>query len=251
MDNYILITGASSGVGRETAVRLSHNNNLIINGRNLERLEETKKLCEPQSDVVIWARDLSDVNELESEFGTWLKERRLPIAAFVHCAGMLSMLPLRAISLDAFEQSYALHVFAPAIIVKILSSRKFNGQNLKSVVFISSNISERGATAFSVYGSSKAALDGLTRNLAMELAPRIRVNSILPGGMVTRMTEELLENEAFKKQSEANYPLGIGKAEDIAPVVEFLLSDDAGWITGQSITVDGGRTINLTDGKRT
>ncbi|MBQ9478249.1 MAG: SDR family oxidoreductase [Selenomonadaceae bacterium] len=250
MENYTLITGASSGVGRETAVRLSHQHNLIINGRNVERLEETKSLCADHSDVIIWSRDLSEVDELESEFAAWLKERRLPISSFVHCAGELSMLPLRALNVDAFKHSYAIHVFAPAILVKLLSSRKFNGQNLKSIVFISSNISERGATAFSVYGSSKAALDGLTRNLAMELAPRIRVNSILPGGMATRMTEELIADEAFRRQSEANYPLGMGKAEDIAPVVEFLLSEGAGWITGQSLTVDGGRTINLTDGKR-
>ena len=176
MDNYVLITGASSGVGRATAVRLSSNHNLIINGRNVERLEETKSLCNPNSKVIIWSRDLSEVDELESEFGAWIKENRLPINAFVHCAGEVTMLPIRAINVDIFKRIYSLHVFAPAIIVKILSSRKFNGQNLKSVVFISSNISERGATAFSVYGSSKAALDGLTRNLAMEFAPRIRVN---------------------------------------------------------------------------
>ena len=251
METYTLITGASSGVGRETAIRLSRNRNLIINGRNLERLAETKSLCSEHSDVVVWARDLSEVDELESEFAAWIKEHQLPIESFVHCAGMLNMLPLRAVKVDMFRKAYALHVFAPAILVKLLSSRKCNGQNLKSVVFISSNVSERGATAFSVYGSSKAALDGLMRNLAMELAPRIRINSILPGGMATRMTEEIMADESFRRQTEANYPLGVGSAEDIAPVVEFLLSSDAGWITGQSITVDGGRTINLTDGKRT
>ncbi len=251
MDNYILITGASSGVGRETAIRLSSNHNLIINGRNLERLNQTKELCDKTHDVIIWARDLSEVDELESEFAAWIKERRLPIGSFVHCAGMLEMMPLRAVSLGILQKSYALHVFAPAIIVKVLSSRKFNGQNLKSVVFISSNVSERGASAFSVYGSSKAALDGLTRNLAVELAPRVRINSILPGGMVTQMTEEILADESFRKQSESQYPLGMGKPENIASVVEFLLSEGSAWITGQSITVDGGRTINISSGKRT
>jgi NAD(P)-dependent dehydrogenase (short-subunit alcohol dehydrogenase family) len=88
------------------------------------------------------------------------------------------------------------------------------------------------------------------RNLAVELAPKVRVNSVLPGGMITKMTEEILMDESFRKQSEANYPLGMGSSENIAPIVEFLLSEDASWITGQAITVDGGRTINLTDGKR-
>ena len=68
---------------------------------------------------------------------------------------------------------------------------------------------------------------------------------------MTRMAEDTYTDEAFHKKAELNYPMGIGKAEDIAPVVEFLLSEGAGWITGQSLTVDGGRTINLTDGKRT
>lgn len=118
---------------------------------------------------------------------------------------------------------------------------------MKSIVFISSNISNRGAAAFSIYGSSKAALDGLMRNLSIELAPNVRVNSVLPGGMATEMTKEMYEDENLKKQFEQNYPLGIGTPAEIAPAVEFLISDNARWITGQQITVDGGRTIDITE----
>ena len=250
MEEYALITGASSGVGRATAISLSQKNNVILNGRDLERLNETKKLCDGAHDVIIWQHDLSKSDDLEQIFSSWLKEKNLKIKYFVHCAGMLNMLPLRALSIQNFYEAYSLHVFAPAMLIKILSGRKYNFGALKSVVFISSNISNRGAGAFSVYGSSKAAEDGLMRNLAMELAPKVRVNSILPGGMATRMTEEILDDKVFREKSELNYPLGMGKPEDIADMVEFLLSEKAAWITGQSITVDGGRTINLSDGKR-
>lgn len=250
MKCYTLITGASSGVGRATAIRLSQNSNLILNGRNMDRLIETKKLCDKTHEVIIWSYDLSRTDDLEQIFSLWLKENNLTIDKFVHCAGEMNMLPLRALSIEAFIKTYAIHVFAPAMLIKVLISRKYNSNALTSVVFISSNISERGAKAFSVYGSSKAALDGLMRNLAMELAPKVRINSILPGGMVTNMTEEILADDKFREKSKMNYPLGIGKPEDIVPMVEFLLSENASWITGQSITLDGGRTINLTDGSR-
>ena len=242
MKNYILITGASSGVGRETAIRLSRKNNLVLNGRNQERLLETKSLCSSENEIVIWQRDLSNVDDLENDLPTMLKTNDLIIESFVHCAGILHMLPVRSVSKDILLETYSLHVFAPELITKVLSSRKYNQNALKSVVFISSNISERGASAFSVYGSSKSAMDGLARNLAIELAPKVRVNSILPGGMPTRMTEELLKNDS-------NYPLGLGKPSYIAPMVEFLLSDDAQWITGQQITIDGGRTVDITENR--
>lgn len=97
-----------------------------------------------------------------------------------------------------------------------------------------------------VYGSSKAALDGLMRGLAVELAPKVRVNSVLPGAILTDMTADILNDEAVVRRMEGAYPLGLGNAEDISNTVKFLLSDDARWITGQQFYVDGGRTVNIT-----
>ncbi len=246
---YVLITGASSGVGRETAVRLSKNWNLILNGRDEERLQETKALCEKGKDILIWNFDLAYPEKLEKEFSDWIKEKDIQVEALVYSAGMLQMLPLRGLKLEDFQRTYSLHVYSPALLVKMLNSKRLNGQALKSVVFISSNISNRGAAAFSVYGSSKAALDGLMRNLAVELAPRVRVNSILPGGMVTRMTTAMFNSESVRDDAKTRVPLGPGTPQDIAPVVEFLLSSASGWMTGQQLTVDGGRTIDVTDGR--
>lgn len=242
---YILVTGASSGVGRELAIHLSKNWSLILNGRNEERLALTKERCEKEA--LIWAYDLNRVETIEDDLSEWIREKKITVSSFVHCAGLLKMMPLRSVDVKSLQDTFYTNVFSPELITKVLLGKKTNGRNLKSIVFISSNISNRGAAAFSIYGSSKAALDGLMRNLSIELAPNVRVNSVLPGGMATEMTKEMYEDENLKKQFEQNYPLGIGTPAEIAPAVEFLISDNARWITGQQITVDGGRTIDITE----
>ena len=251
MENYIFITGASSGVGREIAVELSRTHPLILNGRDTARLEETKKLCGAGADILLWSYNLEEYQTLEQEFSSWIINHNVQIEGFVHCAGVVKITPLPGVAPDTLEHIFAVHVFAPELILKVLASKKYNAGNLKSAVLISSNISGRGAAAFSVYGASKAALDGMVRNLAVELAPKIRVNSILPGGMITEMTKEIFADETIKKELEENYPLGIGTPKDIAPMVEFLLSQQSRWITGQQLVIDGGRTTDITErGKR-
>ena len=242
---YVLITGASSGVGRELAIYLSKSYKLILNGRNEERLQETSERCD--NNPLIWAYDLEKYQEIESKLSGWLKENNISVCSFVHCAGVMKMVPLRAMNVDSLNSTFAVNVFAPALITKTLAARKNNGRELRSVVFISSNISNRGACAFSTYGASKAGLDGLMRNLAVELAPNVRVNSVLPGGMVTEMTKEIFEDDVKKASFERNSPLGIGTPAEIAPMVDFLLSDKSKWMTGQQLTVDGGRTIDITE----
>ena len=242
---YLLITGASSGVGKELAIYLSEKYHLILNGRNEERLNQTREKCVKES--LVWPYDLIDINNLESALSSFLQEKDAAVTHFVHCAGLLKMVPIRSVDPSSLIDTFSTNVFAAELITKTLMAKKVNSKNLRSIVFISSNISNRGAAAFSVYSSSKAALDGLMRSLAVELAPRVRVNSVLPGGMVTEMTKEIFENEETRNQFSKNYPLGIGTPAEIAPAVEFLLSDDARWITGQQFTVDGGRTVDLTE----
>lgn len=242
---FTLITGASSGVGRELAIYLSKKRHLILNGRNEERLANTRDACFIKP--LIWKHDIAEVQTLEADFTAWVKEKNVMIDSFVHCAGLIKMIPIRAINLVTLNEVFCVNTYAPFLLTKTLAAKKINGKHLKSVVYISSNISNRGAAAFSAYGSSKAALDGLMRNLAVELAPDVRINSILPGGMITEMTKELFADESVKAKFERNYPLGIGTPASIAPMVEFLLSDGAAWITGQQLTIDGGRTIDITE----
>lgn len=248
MDNkeWILITGASSGMGREMAIRFSSVFWVILNGRDFERLEETRQLCEDSDKQLIWQYDLGNVEELETAFIGFLSGNNVQVNYFVHCAGFMKAYPLKMVSATLFQSTFNVNVIAGALIVKSLMNRKVNASALKSVVLISSNISNFGAKAFSVYGASKGAVDSLMRSFAVELAPRVRVNSVLPGGVRTAMTEHMYQDENLIERMAADYPLGLGEVKDIYMAVKFLLSDEARWATGQQFTVDGGRTINIT-----
>ncbi|MDR1632721.1 MAG: SDR family oxidoreductase [Dysgonamonadaceae bacterium] len=245
-ESYILVTGASSGFGREIAIRLSANSPVIIHGRDKERLKETLSACNPAGKHLIWEFDLSDVNGVEESLTRFLSENNCVVGGFVHSAGYMKQLPLKVLTVDAFRQSFDVNVISAGMIMKVLMKRKVNQGALKSVVFISSNVSKFGVKAFSAYAASKSAVDGLMHCLAVELAPVVRVNSVLPGGIRTAMTEQIYQNEEIQKKADATYPLGPGTPSDIAGAVKFLLSDDARWITGQQLVVDGGRTINIT-----
>jgi NAD(P)-dependent dehydrogenase (short-subunit alcohol dehydrogenase family) len=243
---YILVTGASSGIGREIAIELSNFYNVILNGRDQTRLNETLKACNVANNHLVWSFDLESVNSVEDALTVFLTENNCTVAHFIHAAGYMKTIPLKMLSVDAFLSSFNVNVISAAMIAKVLTKNKINQGTLKSIVFISSNISNFGAKAFSAYASSKAAIDGLMRCLSVELAPAVRVNSVLPGGVRTAMTEYMYQDVELIKRMEASYPLGLGTTKDICVVVKFLLSDDARWITGQQLTVDGGRTINIT-----
>ncbi len=129
-------------------------------------------------------------------------------------------------------------------ISRLLVTRKVNQKHLRRMVFVSSTASRFGARGFQMYCATKAALDGFMRAVATELAPDVRVNSVLPGAVETPMTQGLLGDPAVRERLAASYPLGIGQPGDIAGVIEFLLSENANWLTGQEIVVDGGRSIN-------
>lgn len=242
---YILITGSSSGMGEEIAVNLSDRFNIIIHGRDEERLSKVKQKLSETGRHLIWRYDLSDVEGLETSLLKFLEDTQIQVTYFVHCAGALKTYPVRTLTPEVFSYSYNTNVVSAALITKILVSRH-NKKALKSAVFISSNISNFGAKAFSVYSSTKAGLDGLMRSLAIELAPSVRINSVLPGGVRTRMTESIYQDEELVSRIAATYPLGLGTVSDIYHAVRFLLSDESRWITGQQFTVDGGRTVNIT-----
>lgn len=246
MKETLFLTGATAGIGEEIAIVLSQYYNLILSGRNIDRLKEVKDKCYKENEIYILPIDLSDIDNIERILTDFIVKEQLTIQKFVHCAGYMKLVPLKLVNLDLIRDTFNTNVFSANIIVKLLLNRKWNKSALNNVVFISSNISNMGAKAMSTYGSSKAALDGLMRSLAVELAPNVRVNSVLPGAVVTEMTKAIFENEEVKRRMEAQYPLGVGMPSDIATAVQFLLSNESRWITGQQLTVDGARSINIT-----
>ncbi len=246
MKETVILTGATAGIGEALAITLSKQYNIILSGRNIQKLEALKSKCSTDNSVYLLPLDLSNLDTLENNISSFIIENQLTIEKFVHCAGFMKLVPIKLVSQDFIFETFKTNVFSTNSIIKLLLNKKANNSSLNSVVLISSNISNRGAKAMSTYGSSKAALDGLMRSLAVELAPKVRVNSVLPGAVITEMTKSIFENEDVSQRMSTQYPLGIGFPNDIAEAVSFLLSEKSRWITGQQLTVDGGRSINIT-----
>jgi NAD(P)-dependent dehydrogenase (short-subunit alcohol dehydrogenase family) len=244
-DACILLTGASSGIGRSIAIALSANNRLILNGRDASRLEETRLACVEPSRHLAWPHDLAAVTTLERSLQDFLALHEVRVAAFVHCAAALCVLPLRSTPLEKTTELMNVNFLSAMEITRVLVRKNVNQRQLRSIVFISSIASQFGAKGFSAYGASKAALDALMKSLAVELAPEIRANSVLPGNVRTPMTESMFEDPETAARLVRDYPLGIGLPADISNAVEFLISDKARWITGQQLVVDGGRTTTI------
>ena len=239
---FVLITGASSGIGREIARTLSSENRLILCGRDQERLQETKNLCAQSEQHLVWSYDLADTSQIGEALKEFLREKEAFVSSFVHSAGMSPISPLRMLTTAQMHEIMDVNFFSAAEILKVLCSKKINKKSLQSVVLISSIASQFGTKGQSVYAASKAALDAFMRSIAVELAPRTRLNSVLPGGIETAMSEPFLQSGIDLSAWDPDYLLGRGKTKDIANMVEFLLSDKARWITGQSFIVDGGKT---------
>jgi NAD(P)-dependent dehydrogenase (short-subunit alcohol dehydrogenase family) len=244
--NVTLITGASSGAGRQIAVHLSRTRRLILHGRDSRRLLETRDRCERPADHLIWNLDLRDGAAIEASLLPLMRDHALAVEGFVHSAGALKIEPLRLVSRDSARETMDINFMAAVEILRLLVRPKINGKHLRGVVFISSTASRFGARGFGVYCASKGALDALMRAAAVELAPQVRVNSVLPGATRSAMTASMLGDTELKERMESHYPLGIGDPDDIAFAVEYLLSDKARWVTGHEFVVDGGRTANIT-----
>lgn len=244
-DGYLLITGASSGIGRDMAIDLSRRYRLILSGRDAERLEQTRQACHDPDRQLCWSYDLSEVGGIAETLHTFMSEHNAVIEGFVHCAALLKVLPLRSIDLAHAQSVMNTNMFAAMEITRLLMRKNVNQKTLKTIVFISSIASQFGAKGFTAYCASKAALDGLMKALAVELGPEVRVNSILPGGVRTPMTEAMYADPDTADRLTRDYPLGVGLPSDISNAVQFLLSDQARWITGQQLAVDGGRSANI------
>ena len=245
LDPYLLITGASSGIGREMAIDLSRSYPVILNGRDAERLEETRAACHMPERHLCWTQDLSDVGALSETLPGLLQANDVQIGSFVHCAALLNILPLRSIATTQALAVMNINTLSAMEITRLLIRKNVNDRALTRVVFISSIASQFGAKGFTAYCASKAALDGLMKALAVELAPQVRVNSILPGGVRTPMTEAMYADTLTAERLTRDYPLGVGLPGDISNAVRFLLSEDARWITGHQLVVDGGRSANI------
>ena len=236
----ILITGASSGIGRTTAIECSRMGaRLIITGRDSDRLDEVCHELEGSGHQAIIA-DLTQEDQVESLLS------QLPVIdGVVLCAGQGTVVPFKMADRKKIDPIFEINYFAPVELMRLLIKKK-KLANESSVVFVSSIGGVDSITiGNSIYGASKAALNSAMRFCALELAPkRIRVNSVCPGMVNTKLIKGGAVSEEQHQIDMQKYPLKrYGEPEDIAHGIVYLLSNASSWVTGHSLVIDGGYTI--------
>ena len=238
----ILITGASSGIGRQCAITFSQlGANVILIARNEERLKETYNRLKKGNHLII-SQDITEYNKLEEVANTAV-DKVGEISGFVHSAGIEMTLPLRSMNPSYYENMFAINVISGFELARIISKKKYLDEKGVSFIFISSVMGMLGQSGKIGYCASKGALISGSKAIALELAKKnIRVNCVLPGVVETEMSNKMLESlpEESKKSIINMHPLGLGRPEDIAYACAYLLSDFAKWVTGTNLIVDGG-----------
>ncbi len=242
----ILVTGASSGIGKACCILAdSLGANLIIIGRNEERLMQTISETQGDGHVAI-AHDVTDYEALNKKLLAHIKENSMKIHGIVHAAGKDLTKPFAFTKAQEFRDLFELNLLSGLELIRLLSKKKYLPEDGASYVFISSLMASLGAAGMSVYCASKSAISSTVKALALEYASRrCRINSVMPG-----YVETPLRQQSFKMMTQeeidaiyAEHPLGVGQPEDVAGLVSYLLSDHARWLTGQNIVIDGGYSI--------
>jgi NAD(P)-dependent dehydrogenase (short-subunit alcohol dehydrogenase family) len=237
----VLVSGASGGIGSETAILLSClNAKVILSGRNPEKLNATLG-CLVGHGHRIAPFDLAVLDEIPRWIHSVTAESG-PLRAIIHAAGKQLMAPIRSVRVKAAEDLLRINLDSAIMLARGFCQANCHTES-SSIVFVSSIMGLVGKPGRAVYCASKAALAGLTRSLAVELAAEgIRVNSVAPAFVRTEMLEEvreLLSPEQFAA-IERDHPLGFGTPRDVANAVAFLVADTGRWITGSTLVVDGG-----------
>lgn len=243
-EKTIIVTGASSGIGRQCAIDCSKMGaKVILIARNQERLEETLASLD-NNDHQVYSYDLTQidgikdlVNEIVSSNGK--------INGLIHAAGIEITKPIKLLEPCDFEMIYKTNNLSGFELMRQLSSIK-NMNKGGSIIFISSITAIIGRSGVAAYAASKGAMISATKSFALELAKRqIRVNCISPGTILTPMMQNYLNDldEISRQKRVDGFPLGLGETTDISNACIYLLSDASRWITGQNIIIDGGYTI--------
>ena len=241
----ILVTGASSGIGSESAILLSRlGAKVILVARDTKRLEDTtKKLC--GNNHFVKPYDLTKTNEISG----WLKNlanKTGMIDGLVHSAGIRHTLPLKMTDNKVVQETMNINLNSAVALAKAFRQKAVH-QKKGSMVFLSSVLGLCGEPGVVAYSASKGAILAITKALAAELArDGIRVNCVVPAIVKTEMVNQAISKmtqEQFK-QIEDKHLLGIGEPIDVANSIAFLLADCSKWITGAALIVDGGYTVS-------
>jgi len=239
----IIVSGGSRGLGLAIVRRCLALGDRIATFSRGSSAEFAQLAAEPHHAARLFHQqlDAADADALRA-FVASAHQRFGRIDVLINNAGLGHDGVLALMAEDKIDQMLAVNLRASLLLAKECA-RVMLDQGAGQIISIASIIAERGSTGLAAYAATKAGQIGMTRSLARELGPRgIRVNAVAPGYLETEMSASLPEEQ--RQRIIRRTPLGrLGRAEDIVPVVEFLLSPAAAFITGQVLTVDGGASL--------
>jgi NAD(P)-dependent dehydrogenase (short-subunit alcohol dehydrogenase family) len=234
----IIVTGGSSGIGLETARQLSAGGaEVCVIGRRQDALERAME----QIGGRVWAVpcDVSEADQVERLAGD-ARSRWGAVDGLVNNAGIVLGSTVEATDPETWDRVYAVNVRGPYLMCRSMAPLLRQGSS-PSVVNVSSTLAERAIPGMAAYNSSKAAINQLTRSTALEWAPGIRVNAVMPAVVDTPIHDtRSLTPEQVAEMAPYHPMQRIGKPADVASMICYLLSDAAAWITGGIFPVDGG-----------
>ncbi|MCD4748184.1 MAG: SDR family oxidoreductase [Thermoanaerobaculales bacterium] len=237
-DLKFLVTGGSSGIGLSVAQFLCRGDALVcIVGRRQEALDEAVADLGERA----WSCrcDIADAAQVGS-LAEMVAARWGSLDGLVNNAGIAPMADLEGTQVEMWDETFAVNARGPYLMTRALLPLLRAAQT-PSVVNVSSTLAEKAIPGMVAYNSAKAALNQFTRSVALELAPKVRVNAVMPAVVDTPIHLGRGMSSAQVKGMGRIHPLGrVGTPEDVAELVCFLLSGRSSWITGAILPIDGG-----------
>lgn len=234
---YIMITGASSGIGEAVARYLNRREDvsLILVARNEKKLKFLSEELGGETRYIVY--DLMDTEHIENCFIS-CKEWGIKLDGLVHCAGIGENMPIRTIQTEHIKEMYGIHPIAFIELGKYFSKKKYSKKGA-SIVAMSSVASYEMGKGMTAYASSKAAVNAVVKVMAKEMLERhIRVNAVAPAFVDTPMIKE--EVQRWKEEGSQPQEFGVIPPEQVAYLIDFLMSDKASYITGEIIVISAG-----------
>ncbi|MDR7855455.1 SDR family oxidoreductase [Tissierella sp.] len=238
-----IVTGSTSGMGRATAEMYAREGaKVVVTGRNEARAKEVVDKIKAEGNEAIYiVADMTKLEDVKMIFDKTM-EAYGTVDILFNNAGMLSITPLMNLSLKEWEDTFRVNVTAPLYLAQLVAPvMKEKGKGI--IINTSSVAGAHAHHGMAAYVSSKHALSGLTKSMAWELGPEIRVNAILPGAIMTAMVESVGGDAAVKHLVEGSPLKKAGQPDEIASVALFLATDESSFVTGQLLRVDGGIDI--------